>query len=132
NARGNVTAAAVVSGRDAGTARHDAAIARGDAAVATDRTRAGRSERIAHERTNVQSRNPRDAQARIVHEQAAHRTAVRAQPMGRAGEAARAQHEAPRVSAAPANRPATPHVAQPNVSLRLPMNCPATLPAPRS
>ena len=132
NAKGNVKGAAVVSGRDAATARHDATIARRDAAVATDRTRAGRSERIAHERTNVQSRNPRDAQARIVHEQAAHRTAVRAQPMGRAGEAARAQHEAPRVSAAPASRPATPHVAQPNVSRGSPMNAHAQMPAPRA
>ena len=121
NARG----AAAVSGRDAATARRDAAIAKRDAAVATDRTRAGRNERIAHERTNVQSRNPRDAQARLMHEQAAHRAVVRAQPMARA-------HEAPRVSAAPANRPAMPHVAQPNVSRGSPMNAHAQMPAPRA
>ncbi|MDH2348236.1 SH3 domain-containing protein [Bradyrhizobium sp. SSUT18] len=131
NVKENVKGAAAVSGRDAATARHDAAIARRDTAVATDRTRAGRSERIAHERTNVQSRNPRDAQARIMHEPAAHRTAVREQPMGRAREAARA-HEAPRVSAAPASRPAMPHVAQPNVSHGSPMNAHAQMPAPRA
>ncbi|WP_256807986.1 MULTISPECIES: SH3 domain-containing protein [unclassified Bradyrhizobium] len=123
--------AAAVSGRDAATARHDAAIARRDAAVATDRTRAGRSERIAHERTSVQSRNPRDAQARVLHEQAAQRAAVRAQPMARAHDVARA-HGAPRVSAAPASRPAMPHVAQPNVSHGPPMNAHAQMPAPRA
>jgi uncharacterized protein YraI len=137
NAKGNVKGATAISGRDAATARHDAAIAKRDAAVATDRTRAGRSERIAHERTNVQSRNPRDAQARIVHEQAAHRAAVRAQPMGMGHEAARAReaaraHEAPRVSAAPASRPAMPHVAQPNVGHSSPMNAHAQMPAPRA
>ncbi|MGY3466982.1 uncharacterized protein YraI [Bradyrhizobium sp. LM6.11] len=89
----NVRGAAAVSGRDAVTSRHDAAIARHETAVTTDRSRAGRSERIAHERTNLQSRNPRDAQARIMHEQAASRAAVRAQPMAR-------PHETPRVSAA--------------------------------
>jgi uncharacterized protein YraI len=137
NAKGNVKGATAISGRDAATARHDAAIAKRDAAVATDRTRAGRSERIAHERTNVQSRNPRDAQARIVHEQAAHRAAVRAQPIGMGHEAARAReaaraHEAPRVSAAPASRPAMPHVAQPNVGHSSPMNAHAQMPAPRA
>ncbi|WP_128925414.1 SH3 domain-containing protein [Bradyrhizobium guangxiense] len=124
--------AAAISGRSAATPRPDAAIAkrdaaitRRDAAVAADRTLAGRSERIAHERTNVQSRNPRDAQARMMHEQAASRAAVRAQPMTRA-------HEAPRVSAAPAARPTMPHVAQPNVSHGSPMNAHAQMPAPRA
>jgi uncharacterized protein YraI len=121
----NVKGAAAVSGRDAVTSRHDAAIARHETAVTTDRSRAGRSERIAHERTNLQSRNPRDAQARIMHEQAASRAAVRAQPMAR-------PHEAPRVSAAPASRPAMPHVAQPNVSHGSPMNAHAQMPAPRA
>ncbi|OPY96131.1 peptide-binding protein [Bradyrhizobium sacchari] len=145
--------AAAISGRDATTSRHDAAIAtrdgaitkrdaaitkrdaaittkrdaaimKRDAAIAADRTRAGRSERIAHERTNVQTRNPRDAQARMMHEQAASRAAVHAQPMARA-------HEAPRISAAPAARPAAPHVAQPNVSHSAPMNAQAQMPAPR-
>lgn len=116
---------AAVSGRDATTARHDAAIAKRDAAIAADRTRVGRSERIAHDRANVQTRNPRDAQARMMHERAATRAPVRAQPMARA-------HEAPRVSAAPSARPAMPHVAQPNVSHGSPMNARAQMPAPRA
>jgi uncharacterized protein YraI len=117
--------AAAVSGRDAATARRDTAIARRDAAVATDRTRVGRSERITHERTNLQSRNPRDAQARVMPEQAAHRAAMHAQPMAR-------PPEAPRVSAAAASRPTMPHVAQPNVSHGSPMNAHAQMPAPRA
>ncbi len=131
--------AAAISGRDATSSRHDASIAprdaaiakrdagiaKRDAAVTADRTRAGRSERIAQERTAVQSRGPRDAQARMMHERAASRAADRMQPMTRA-------HEAPRVSAAPAARPATPHVAQPNVSHGAPMNARAQMPAPRA
>ncbi|QOZ80486.1 peptide-binding protein [Bradyrhizobium sp. CCBAU 53351] len=123
---------AAISGRNAANARPDAAIAtrdaaKRDAAVAADRTRAGRSERIAHERTReqTQTRNPRDVQARVMHERAASRAAVRAQPMTRA-------HEAPRVSAAPAARAAMPHVAQPNVSHGSPMNARAQMPAPRA
>lgn len=135
HANGNVA----VSGRDAATARHDAAIARREAAVGVDRTRADRSQRFVNERTAVQGRNPRDAQARMMHEQAASRaavraqsTAVRAQPSAvRAQPMARA-HEAPRVSAAPAARPAMPHVAQPNVSHGAPMNAHAQMPAPRA
>ena len=121
--------AAAISGRDAATTPRDAAIARRDAAIAkrgaavtSDRARAGRNERIAHERTNAQSRNPRDAQARMMHERAATRAPVRAQPMARS-------HEAPRVSAA---RPALPHVAQPNVSHGSPMNARAQMPVPRA
>jgi len=128
--RGKGTAA--ISRHDAATTPHDAAIAGRDAAIAkhgaavtSDRTRAGRNERIAHERTNVQSRNPRDAQARMMHERAATRAPVRAQPMARA-------HEAPRVSAAPPARPAMPHVAQPNVGHGSPMNARAQMPAPRA
>ncbi len=121
HAKGN----AAISGRDAATARHDAAIAKRDAAVAADRTRAGRSDRFVNERTSVQNRNPRDAQARMMHDHAASRAAVRAQPMARA-------HDAPRVSAAPAARPAMPHVAQPNVSHGSPMNAHAQMPAPRA
>lgn len=129
--KADVRGAATMTGRDATTARHDtaiarrdAAIARRDAAVTADRTRAGRSERIAHERTSVQTRNPRDAQARMMHEPAQSRAAVRAQPMPRA-------HETPRVSAAPA-RPAAPHMAQPNVSHGSPMNARAQMPAPHA
>jgi uncharacterized protein YraI len=123
--RENARGATAISGRDAATARHDTAITRRDAAVAADRTRAGRSERIAHEPTSVQSRNPRDAQARMMHDRAATSPAVRAQPMARA-------HEAPRMSAAPATRPAMPHMAQPNVSHGSPMNAHAQMPAPRA
>lgn len=130
----NTKGAAAISGRDAVTARHDAAIAKRDAAVAADRTRVGRSDRLVNARTTVQqNRNPRDAQARMMHEHAASRAATRAQPqpVTRAQPMARA-HEAPRVSAAPAARPATPHVAQPNVSHGAPMNAHAQMPAPRA
>lgn len=128
-----------ISGRDAATARHDAAIARRNAAVGIDRNRVERSQRFVNERTAVQGRNPRDAQARMMHEQAASRaaartqpTAVRAQPNAvRAQPMARA-HEAPRVSAAPAARPAMPHMAQPNVGHGAPMNAHAQMPAPRA
>ncbi|MET3332816.1 MULTISPECIES: SH3 domain-containing protein [Bradyrhizobium] len=114
--------AAAISTRDAATTQRDAAIAKRGAAVTPDRV--GRSERIAHERTNVQTRNPRDAQARMMREQAATRATVRSQPMARA-------HEAPRV-AGPSARPATPHVAQPSVSHGSPMNARAQMPAPRA
>ncbi|WP_426425863.1 SH3 domain-containing protein [Bradyrhizobium genosp. A] len=128
HAKGNVA----ISGRDATTARHDAAIAKRDAAVGVDRNRTERSQRFVNERTAVQGRNPRDAQARMMHEQAASRAAVRAQPTAvRAQPMARA-HEAPRVSAAPAARPAMPHVAQPNISHGAPMNAHAQMPAPRA
>lgn len=124
--KGNVNGAAAISGRDAATARHDAAITKRDAAVTADRTGAGRSARIAHERASVQQgRNPRDAQARMMHEPASARAAVRAQPMARA-------HEAPHMSAAPAARSAMPHMAQPNVSHGAPMNAHAQMPAPRA
>ena len=120
--KGNVA----VSGRDAATARQDATIAKRDAAVGVDRTRAERSQRLVNERNAAQARNPCDAQARMMHEQAASRAAVRAQPMARA-------HEAPRMSAAPAARPAAmPHIAQPNVSHGAPMNAHAQMPAPRA
>lgn len=140
----NTKAAPAISGRDATTARHDAAIAKRDAAVAkrdaavaADRTRAGRSDRLVNARTSVQqNRNPRDAQARMVHEHAASRAATHAQPthaqpMARTQPMPRA-HEAARVSAAPAARPATPHMAQPNVSHGSPMNARAQMPAPRA
>ncbi|MBC9876087.1 SH3 domain-containing protein [Bradyrhizobium sp. INPA01-394B] len=123
--KGNVNAAAAISGREAATARRDAAMTKRDSAVAADRTGAMRGERIAHERTALQGRNPRDAQARMLHEPAAARAAARAQSMAR-------PHEAPRVSAAPAARPATPHMTQPNVSHGAPMNAHAQMPAPRA
>jgi uncharacterized protein YraI len=116
---------AAITRRDAATTRRDAAIAKRDAAVAAERTRVGRSERIVQERTNVQTRSPRDAQARMMHERAASPAAVRTRPMARG-------HEAPRVSAAPAERRAMPQVAQPNVSHGAPMNARAQMPAPRA
>ncbi|MGY3036352.1 uncharacterized protein YraI [Bradyrhizobium sp. USDA 4354] len=116
---------AAIARRDAAITKRDAAITKRDAAVTADRARVGRSERIVQERTAVQSRGPRDAQARMMHERAASRAADRMQPMTRA-------HEAPRVRAAPAARPATPHVAQPNVSHGSPMNARAQTPAPRA
>lgn len=116
--------AAAISRRNAATAR-SGAIAKRDAAAAVDRSRVGRSERFSHERATVQSRNPRDAQARMIHERAAHRAAARQQPMART-------HEAPRMSAAPASRPAAPRVAQPNISHGAPMNAHAQMPAPRA
>ncbi len=118
HAKGNVNGGAAIS-------RRDAAIAKRDAAIATERTRAGRTERSVNERANVQARTARDAQARMTHEQAASRAAARAQPMARA-------HETPRVSAAPAARPAMPHMARPNVSHGSPMNAHAQMPAPRT
>jgi uncharacterized protein YraI len=115
-----------ISRRDAATtARPDAAIARRDAAITADRTRAGRSGRITSERTAVQNRGPRDAQARMMRDNAASRAAVRPQPMTRT-------HEAPRVSTAPAARPAMPQAARPNVSHGSPMNARAQMPAPRA
>lgn len=122
--RANVNGAAAISGRNAATAGRDAAVTKRDAAVTADRAGAARSERVAHERAAVQGRNPRDAQARMMHEPATARAAVRAQPMARA-------HEAPRVSAAPAARPAMPQVAQPNVGHSAPMNAHAQMPAAR-
>ncbi|SDH81709.1 Uncharacterized conserved protein YraI [Bradyrhizobium sp. Rc2d] len=119
-ARGNVA----ITGRETAVARPNAAIAKRNAAVTIDRTRAARSERIAHERAAVQSRSAREAQARMMHDRGASRAAVRAQPMTRA-------HEAPR-AAAPAARPATPHVAKPNVSHGSPTNARAQMPAPRA
>lgn len=121
--KGDGRGAAAISARDAATARHDAAVTKRDAAVASDR--AGRGERIAHERANVQTHNPRDAQARMMHEQTQNRAAMRAQPMAR-------PHEAPRVSAAPAARPVAPHIALPNISHGSPMNARAQMPAPRA
>lgn len=128
HANGNVA----VSGRDAATVRRDAAIARRDAAVGVDRNRAERSQRFVNERTAVQGHNPRDAQARMMREQAASRAAVRAQPAAARAQPMAHAHEAPRVSAAPAARPAMPHVAQPNVSHGVPMNAHAQMPAPRA
>ncbi|MBR1086613.1 SH3 domain-containing protein [Bradyrhizobium manausense] len=108
---------------DAATARRDSIGAKREAAVGIDRNRAAGSQRLVNERAAVHGRNPRDAQARMTHEQAASH-AVRAQPTR--------PHEAPRLSAAPAARPAMPHIAQPDVSHGAPMNAHAQMPAPRA
>jgi uncharacterized protein YraI len=121
NAKGGVA----VTGHDATRVGHGTAVVKRDAAVANDRTRAGRSDRFAHEQTSVQNRGVRDTQARMMHDHAASHAAARVQPMARA-------HEAPRMSAAPAARPTMPHVAQPNVSHGSPMNAHAQMPAPRA
>ena len=98
-----------------------------DAAIAEGRTpRAGVAERVTREQGA--------AQIRVVHENGAARANARVQPMAHARmqpPTARA-HEAPRISAAPAARPAMPHVAQPNVSRGSPMNAHAQMPAPRA
>jgi uncharacterized protein YraI len=127
---------AAISGRDATTARHDATVAKRETATTIDRTRAGRSERFVNERTAVQGRSARDAQARMMHDRAASQATARAQPT-HAQPMARA-HEAPRISTAarpamPQAAPqATPHLAQPNVSHGAPMNAHAQMPAPRA
>ena len=113
-----------------------------DAAIAEGRTpRAGVAERVTREQGAAQIRGAREAQGRaaaaqtrVVHENGAARANARVQPMAHARmqpPTARA-HEAPRISAAPAARPAMPHVAQPNVSRGSPMNAHAQMPAPRA
>ena len=120
-----------------------------DAAIAEGRApRTGVTERVTREQGAAQFRGAREAQgraaaaqarmaheqARVVHENSAARGNARAQPMAHARmqpPTARA-HEAPRISAAPAARPAMPHVAQPNVSRGSPMNAHAQMPAPRA
>ena len=110
-----------------------------DAAIAEGRTpRAGVAERVTREQGAAQIRGAREAQGRaaaaqtrVVHENGAARANARVQPMAHARmqpPTARA-HEAPRISAAPAARPAMPHVAQPNVSRGSPMNAHAQMTA---
>ena len=120
-----------------------------DAAITEGRTpRAGVAERVTREQDAAKIRGAREAQgraagaqARMTHEQArvvrengAARANARAQPMAKARmqpPAARA-HEAPRISAAPTARPATPRVAQPKVSHGPPGSAHAQMPAPRA
>ena len=111
-----------------------------DAAIAEGRTsRAGAAERMKREQGAAQIHGPRDAQgraaaaqarmaheqARVVHENSAARANARVQ------SPTPGAHEA-RISATTAARPATPHVAQPNVSHGSPMNAHAQMPAPRA
>lgn len=112
-----------------------------DAAIAEGRTsRAGAAERMTREQGAAQIHGAREAQgraaaaqprmaheqARVVHENGANRANAHVQP-----PTARA-HEAPRISATPAARPAMPHVAQPNVGHGSPMNAHAQMPVPRA
>ena len=77
---------------------------------------------------DAQARMTRENRSRAVHENG--RAATRVQPMTQPHVGAR--HESPRISAAPAARPAMPHMAQPNVSHGSPMNAHAQMPAPRA
>ncbi|MBR0828132.1 SH3 domain-containing protein [Bradyrhizobium manausense] len=118
--------------------------AKRDAAPVAGRTRAGVSERVTREQTIDRARDAReargralDARARMTRENGPARAAARVQqqPIAHARPQPPAMargHEAPRVSAAPAARPATPHVAQPSVSHGPPMNARAQMPAPRA
>jgi uncharacterized protein YraI len=124
-----------------------------DAAIAEGRApRTGVAERVTREQGAAQIRGAREtqtreaqghaaaAQARMTHEQArvvrengAARANARVQPKEHARmlpPTAKA-HEAPRISAAPAARPAMPQVAQPKVSHGSPANAQAQMPAPR-
>jgi uncharacterized protein YraI len=119
---------AIATGHDATTGR---ALATTGRVGATDRLtrRQGAAE------IRGQRGRPEAAQARMMHEHAAGRTTAHvAQPMVRG-------HQAPRISAAPAARPAMPHVAhgpamrhmaQPSISRGSPMNAHAQMPAPRA
>jgi uncharacterized protein YraI len=112
-----------------------------DAAIAEGRTsRAGAAERMKREQGAAQIHGAREAQgraaaaqarmaheqARVVHENSAARANARVQ------SPTPGAHEAPRISATTAARPAMPHVAQPNVSHGSSMNAHAQMPAPRA
>lgn len=125
--------------RDATIAvRGDAA--KRDAAAVAGRTRAGVSERVTREQTIDRAREARgrafDAQARMTRESGPARAAARVQqPIAHARPqppAMARSHEAPRISAGPPARPATPHVAHPGVSHGSPMNAHAQMLAPRA
>ncbi len=93
-----------------------------------------RSAREAQGRSAAAQARMAHEQARVVHENRAARANARLQPMAHVrmqSPTARA-HEAPRMSAAPAARPAMPRVAQPNVSHGPPMSAHAQMPAPRA
>jgi uncharacterized protein YraI len=112
-----------------------------DAAIAVEgRTRTGEADRVRREQPQARETHGRaaDVQARMTRESpvraTAHdnaRAAARVQPMARSQPTITRSHEAPRVSAAPAARPAMPHVAQPNPSHGSPVNAHAQMPAPR-
>ncbi len=143
---------------DRSAARIGRAATRGAATVEGLTTQHGMSERMMREQGPAQIRGGREegraaaAQARIAHEQGrlvhgngaaranariqpdngAARANARFQPMthARVQPPAAAAHQQSRISAAPAARPAMPHIAQPNVSHGSPMNAHAQAPAP--
>jgi len=92
----------------------------------------GRTAREQGRFAREQGRTARE-QGRFAHENGAARANARMQPMTHARmqpPAVRANQ--PRFSAGPAARPATPHVAQPNVGRGSPMSAHAQAPAPRA
>ncbi|WFU44857.1 SH3 domain-containing protein [Bradyrhizobium sp. CB82] len=132
-------------------ATREGAIAVGGGTRAGEINRATREQsqaRVTREQSQAREirGRPADAQARMTRENAVRathenaraavhenaRAAARVQPMARPQPNIARSHEAPRVSAAPAARPAMPHVAQPNVSRGSPMNAHAQAPAPRA
>jgi uncharacterized protein YraI len=132
----------------AAAARDAAVVVRGDvakrdAAAVVGRTRVGTTERITRDQSINRMRSAReahrrapDAQARMTRESGrARATAGIQQPLAHARPQASATaraHEAPRISARPAARPAAPRIAQPGVSHGSPMNAHAQMPAPRA
>jgi hypothetical protein len=112
-----------------------------DTAIAEGRiTRAGVAERVTREHGADRIRSGRETQGRAAAARAgmAHEQVRMLHENGAARDNARVQartaraHEAPRISAGPAQRPAMPHIAQPNVSHGSPINAHAQMPAPRA
>lgn len=127
---------AIATGHDVTTGRALTTTGRAGATTATTTSRAATSGRLAPQQRAAEIRNsraapgrPEAAQARMIHGKAATRAAARVQPsqphMAR-GQAMQ------RFSAAPAARPAAPHVAQPSIARGSPMNAHAQMPAPRA
>jgi uncharacterized protein YraI len=105
--------------------------------------RAGAADRQTREQGAAQIRGVREAQGRegrrmahglagVVHENNVARANAHLQPMvhARTQPTTVRAHEAPRISAAPAARAPTPHVAQPNANHGSPINAHAQLSAP--
>ena len=116
---------AIAAGRGTPGAGVAARATRGQSAAQIRGAREGRGAaadaRMAHGRTGA------------LREDNAVRASGRVQPMAHARmEPPAARAQAPRISAAPAARPAMPHVAQPNVGRSSPMSAHAQAPAPRA
>ncbi len=104
------------------TTREQGRVAREQAAAPVRNARENRGRAM-----DAQARMMREDRPRAVHENARAAARVQAQL-----HIATGRREAPRISAAPAARPAMPRVAQPNVSHGSPMNARAQMPAPRA